>query len=46
MYMCACVAGVIQSLKGYYTKVVVAKAAVLAEGLCPVVTQRNTQCTA
>ena len=36
--MCACVAGVIQSLKGYYTKVVVAKAAVLAEGLCPVVT--------
>ena len=26
-------------LKGYYAKVVVAKVAVLAEGLCPVVTE-------
>ena len=37
--MCACVVGVIQSLKRLLTKVVVAKAAVLADGLCPVVTE-------
>ena len=36
--MCICVAGVIQSLKRLYTKVIVTKAAVLAEGLCPIVT--------